>query len=58
MPMPWQLAVVLAAHLIAWSAAAWILDRRQANRSSADRAINQALLDALQELFNQRARRP
>jgi hypothetical protein len=58
MPTTWQLAALLAVHLIAYGAVAWIVDRRQANRSSADHAMNQQLLIALQDLFEQRARRP
>lgn len=56
MPQLWQLAIVLAGHLACWYAAAWIFDRRQAERTAGDRAMNEQLLRALRDLFEQRER--
>lgn len=58
MPEPWQLACILTCWFVCWFAAAWMFDRRQARRSAADRAMNEHLLQALRDLFEQRNRQP
>lgn len=57
MPEIWQLSIILAAWFTAWFAAAWLFDRRQAARAAAETAMNELLLNTLQELFEQRERK-